>query len=211
LPVCSPAKTGPIWSGLRRASVVVRIKELRVMKPKNKQVFLWVFAILFFGLCAGNLFLTTSLFVNEQITPKWYWTVFCSAALLLGGISDSSLVRKGYFVFNGIADTQKNIYSIQSKEYPAIGGWVIIESGIITYNYQQEDAKGYVYARGTCLNDLLTDSILIPSIRMTKYGEALMSGKINMEDLEMAGLLDEMRNKAIMFKKNILSFIYNNI
>jgi O-antigen ligase len=56
------------------------------MKPKNKQVFLWVFAILFFGLCAGSLFLTTPLFVNEQITPKWYWTVFCSAALLLAGI-----------------------------------------------------------------------------------------------------------------------------
>jgi hypothetical protein len=126
-------------------------------------------------------------------------------------ISDSSFVRKGYFVFNGIADTQKNIYSIWSEKYPAIGGLVIIESGSITYNYQQEDGKGYVYARGTYLNDLLTDSILIPSIRMAEYGEMLMSGKINMENPEMAELIDEMRNNAIMFKKNILSFIHNNI
>jgi O-antigen ligase len=56
------------------------------MKSENKRVFLWVFAILFFCLCAGSLFLTTPLFVNEQITLKWYWTVFCSAALLLAGI-----------------------------------------------------------------------------------------------------------------------------
>jgi O-antigen ligase len=56
------------------------------MKLKNKGIFLWVLVILFFCLCAGSLFLTSPLFVNEQITPKWYWTAFCSAALLLAGI-----------------------------------------------------------------------------------------------------------------------------
>jgi O-antigen ligase len=56
------------------------------MKPKNKGIFLWVLVILFFCLCAGSLFLTSPLFVNEQITPKWYWTVFCATALLLSCI-----------------------------------------------------------------------------------------------------------------------------
>ncbi|MDR1369636.1 MAG: hypothetical protein LBJ72_05870, partial [Dysgonamonadaceae bacterium] len=39
--------------------------------------------VIFTLLCVGCLFLTTPLFVNEQVTPKWYWTFFCSAALLL--------------------------------------------------------------------------------------------------------------------------------
>jgi O-antigen ligase len=44
-------------------------------------------------LCAGSIFLSTPLFVNEQITPKWYWTVFCSAVLLLASITFSFFTK----------------------------------------------------------------------------------------------------------------------
>jgi thiol-disulfide isomerase/thioredoxin len=125
--------------------------------------------------------------------------------------SDSILVRKGRFTFNGIADTQKNLYSIWSEEYQSIGGWVVIEPGTITYNYQNDEGKGYAYAKGTYLNDWLTDSIRVPSIQMAKYGEVLMNGKINKDDPEMAGLITEMRDNARTYKKNILSFIHDNI
>jgi thiol-disulfide isomerase/thioredoxin len=124
---------------------------------------------------------------------------------------DSALVRKGRFVFNGIADTQKNLYSIRSEEYPIINGWVILEPDSITYNYQQDDAKEYAYARGSRLNDLLTDNILIPSIEIAKYGEALLNGKIDLNDPEKAGLINEMRDNTVRFRKNVLSFIHDNI
>ncbi|MDR1340574.1 MAG: O-antigen ligase family protein [Prevotellaceae bacterium] len=39
--------------------------------------------VIFALMCAGSLFPVSLLFVNEQVTPKWYCTVFCLAALLL--------------------------------------------------------------------------------------------------------------------------------
>ncbi|MDR0574022.1 MAG: O-antigen ligase family protein [Tannerella sp.] len=51
--------------------------------------------LIFTFMCAGSLFLTTSFFVNEQVTPKWYWTFFCSAALLLVYIVFSFFTGKG--------------------------------------------------------------------------------------------------------------------
>jgi O-antigen ligase len=54
----------------------------------------FLIAFLFFCMCAGSLFPTTSLFVNEQVTPKWYWTFFCFAALLLVYIVFSFFTEK---------------------------------------------------------------------------------------------------------------------
>jgi O-antigen ligase len=48
-------------------------------KAMNIQI---IIGLLFFCLCAGSLFIHSSLFVNEWITPKWYWTIFCSLAIL---------------------------------------------------------------------------------------------------------------------------------
>jgi O-antigen ligase len=50
--------------------------------------------VIFTLLCAGSLFPTSSLFVNEQITPKWYCTVFCSAFLLLTYIAFSFMKKE---------------------------------------------------------------------------------------------------------------------
>jgi O-antigen ligase len=59
----------------------MNIRDNRIsIKEKARYFFI---TILFFLVCAGSLFLTTPHFVNEWITPKWYWTFFCSAALLL--------------------------------------------------------------------------------------------------------------------------------
>lgn len=147
--------------------------------------------------------------VYVYLTPVNTFTDYTSEN---NGINpDSALVRKGRFVFNGIADMQKNLYSIHSEEYPIINGWVILDPDSITYNYQHDDTKGYAYARGSCLNDLLTDNILIPSIEMAKYGEALLNGKIDLNDPGKAGLISEMRDNAVKFRKNVLSFIHDNI
>ncbi|MDR0574019.1 MAG: AhpC/TSA family protein [Tannerella sp.] len=125
---------------------------------------------------------------------------------------DSAIVRKGRFSFQGISDTQKNLYSIRSTEYPTISGWVVIEPGTILCNYQKDDFQGgYTYSRGTYLNDCLTDSILIPSIQIAKYGEVLMKGNIDKNDPQMAEMISEMHINTMRFYKNILLFVNENI
>ena len=97
---------------------------------------------------------------------------------------------------------------------PAIGGWVVLDPGVITYNYRQFEGfgtEGYGYAKGTYLNDLLTDSILIPSLRLAKFGETMMNGTITFDDPKMTELINEMREHAVAFKKSILSFLHESI
>jgi cytochrome bd-type quinol oxidase subunit 2 len=38
---------------------------------------------LIFCFCLGTMFLSTSLFVNAQVTPKWYFTIFMGMTLAL--------------------------------------------------------------------------------------------------------------------------------
>ncbi|MDR0699141.1 MAG: O-antigen ligase domain-containing protein, partial [Tannerella sp.] len=42
---------------------------------------------LVFCLCLGTLFLSSSLFVNERVTPKWYFAVFMGMILALTAIA----------------------------------------------------------------------------------------------------------------------------
>ena len=43
----------------------------------------YILSFEFFCLCGGSLFLISSAFVNEHITPKWYCAIFCASVLLL--------------------------------------------------------------------------------------------------------------------------------
>jgi hypothetical protein len=90
---------------------------------------------------------------------------------------------------------------------------VVLESGTISYSYQKEDIKegGYAYAKGTYLNNLLTDSIFIPSIQLAKFGEAIMSESIKIGDPKVTDFENEMRNCAVNIRKSILSIIDANI
>jgi len=124
---------------------------------------------------------------------------------------DSTLVRKGQFSFNGIVGIQKNVYEIWSVEYPAITGTVVIEPGTISYNYQEDDDKGYTCAKGTYLNDYLTDSIIIPMAQIARFGEMMLTGKVDIRNPESEKLMNEIRNYAQLLPKNILSLIRKNI
>ena len=53
----------------------------------------WLMAVIFSCLCAGSLFLSTPLFVSEQVAPKWYAAIFCSAALALAYVIASFFVK----------------------------------------------------------------------------------------------------------------------
>jgi len=126
-------------------------------------------------------------------------------------IEDSAIVHSGRFSFTGIAGNEKQIYTIQSAQYPLINGWVVIEPGNISYRYQDDDYKGYAYAKGTFSNDYLTDSIIIPSMQMAKFGAMLMNGSIDIKNPEMSEFVSKMREQALNFMQNIHSFVLINI
>ena len=65
-----------------------------------------VLAALFCLVCAGSLFLSTPLFVSEQVAPKWYGAIFCSAALAL------AYVIASFFVKRKVAATEKPAQAI---------------------------------------------------------------------------------------------------
>lgn len=119
---------------------------------------------------------------------------------------DSTTVIKGKFVFEGITDTEKKVYSIWSVEHPDINGVVVIEPGTISYKYQEDSVKGYAYAKGTFLNDIYTDSILIPTIKMSNVGEKIARGIIDIRSPEIA----ELRSYSKQYARNIITFINKN-
>ena len=139
--------------------------------------------------------------------------VYLTSSDLSGNFTskDSTLVREGQFSFNGIVDIQKNVCEIWSVEYPSIKGTVVIEPGTISYNYQEDDDKGYAYAKGTYLNDYFTDSIIMPMMQLAKFGEMMMTGKVDIRNSESAKLMNEIRNQAQLLPKNILSIIRKNV
>lgn len=71
--------------------------------------------------------------------------------------------------------------------------------------------KEYAFAKGTYLNDVLTDSILIPAFELAQFGEMLMANKIDKNNPEEAGFINEIRNNSIRFYKRVVSFAKENI
>ena len=126
-------------------------------------------------------------------------------------MEDSAIVHRGIFLFTGIADNEKQIYTIQSAQHPFINGWVVIEPGSIYYSYQENDYKEYAYSKGTFINDYLTDSIIIPSMQMAQVGEMIMNGSIDLKNPEMSEMVSKMREQALNFSQNIHSFVLENI
>ena len=124
--------------------------------------------------------------------------------------TDSALVKKGRFRLKGTVDQQNNLYQIWSSEYPAINGSIVLEAGEIQYKYQADGVKGYAYAKGTYLNNWMSDSIIFPSMQIAKYGEMLMRKEIDRADPQMADKMQEMRNNAMSFYQNIISFVKAN-
>jgi hypothetical protein len=54
-------------------------------------------------LCGVTLFATSRHFVNREVTPKWFFAVFC----VLAGV----LVYAGYMLFSGKKRSSRNIPS----------------------------------------------------------------------------------------------------
>jgi O-antigen ligase len=61
----------------------------------------YILLSVFFCLCAGSLFAISAAFVNDRLTPKWYFTVFCA---LVGG-----LIYTGYMLPSGKNRFLRNI------------------------------------------------------------------------------------------------------
>jgi thiol-disulfide isomerase/thioredoxin len=126
-------------------------------------------------------------------------------------LEDSAIVRQGQFSFKGIAGARKDLYLIRSEQYPEINGFVILESGTISYNCYQDGGIKFACAKGTELNDLLTDSIFIPSMKIANYGQMLMNGSVDKENPEMTELINTVRTQTLAFRNSVLSFIRQNI
>ena len=127
-------------------------------------------------------------------------------------IEDSAMVQKGRFTFSGIADKEKQIYTIWSVEYPLlINGWVVVEPGSISYSYHDDEFRGYTYSKGTYSNNYLTDSIIMPSMQLAKFSEMLMKGSIDIRNPEMSEQVSKMREQALAFLQCVRSFVMENI
>jgi O-antigen ligase len=73
------------------------IKKIATSIKKHKRCSILIgFGLLLFCLCAGSLFIQSSLFVNDRTTPKWYWTIFCSLVILFLSIVLSVFSSKGW-------------------------------------------------------------------------------------------------------------------
>ena len=124
---------------------------------------------------------------------------------------DSAIVHKGRFSFTGVANNEKRVCTISSVQHPLVNGLVVIEPGSISYIYKEDDSQGYTYSHGTYLNDYLTDSIIIPSIQMAKFGEMLKNGSVDLKNPEIPETISKMREQALNFRQNIHSFVLKNI
>ena len=127
-------------------------------------------------------------------------------------MEDSAIVHRGRFSFTGIADKEKQIYTIWSVEYPLlINGWVVVEPGSISYSYRDDEFRGYTYSKGTYSNNYLTDSIIMPSMQLAKFADMLMKGSIDIRNPEMSEQVSKMREQALAFLQCVRSFVIENI
>ena len=126
-------------------------------------------------------------------------------------ILDSAYVHNGNFIFNGTVDgVDKNLYEIRSEDQKW-NGWVVVEPGSISYTYEFHETKGQALARGTYWNDLLTDSILIPTNKLARFGEFFINKQINRNDPEMAETINRMKEYSKAYYNRLVWFMNENI
>lgn len=126
-------------------------------------------------------------------------------------ILDSAYVHNGNFIFNGTTDgVDKNLYEIRSEDQKW-NGWVVVEPGSISYTYEFHETKGQALARGTYWNDLLTDSILIPTNKLARFGEYFINNQINRNDPEMAETINRMKEYSKAYYNRLVWFVKENI
>ncbi|MDR2953815.1 MAG: AhpC/TSA family protein [Prevotella sp.] len=84
---------------------------------------------------------------------------------------DSVLISNKTFAFKGKANEELNLYHITISTNHC---WVVIEPGIIDFNYKEENPTKYVWSiGGTPINDEINKSIIIPSQEITQKADTL--------------------------------------
>jgi thiol-disulfide isomerase/thioredoxin len=126
-----------------------------------------------------------------------------------GQYPDSALILNGHFMFKGIANNKPALYQI-STEYINMNGWVVVESGFINYNYQDEEPQGYIYTRGTPINDQLTDKIVISSRVLNQQMENFMKIQADTTIIDRTELNKQARLSAQDYYTNLISFLKEN-
>ena len=124
--------------------------------------------------------------------------------------SDSALVKKGKFVFEGAVDNGKYLYYVSIREFPGLEASLILEPGTLSYQYPISDDIRYAGIKGTNLNDAYTDSIFILSISVSEFGKAVMEGRLDITDAKESGAVEKMKSDLLRFNKNVSSFIEKN-
>jgi hypothetical protein len=117
--------------------ITLHVMRKILMISTSNQVVKRLFFVL---LCGGSLFLNSYSFVNAQIMPKWYWTLFCGMVLILfsivfsffhptGRMQQKKIISFVCIIITGLCMAQA-LYGIFQYVgmFPAVGGFRITGS-----------------------------------------------------------------------------------
>jgi peroxiredoxin len=124
-------------------------------------------------------------------------------------LKDSALIINGHFIFKGIAGDKPVLYSLTIEDVN-INGQIVIEPGNITYNYPDDKLKGYACARGTPLNDQITDSLHALTLELTQKMEIFLKEMSDTTKIHQE-LSEETRSLALRYYTNLISLMKENI
>jgi thiol-disulfide isomerase/thioredoxin len=118
-------------------------------------------------------------------------------------LKDSALITDGHFMFKGIANDKPILYNLVTED-ARMNGQIVIEPGTITYNYPDDKLTEFACARGTPLNDQITDSLHALSFELLQMLKNPDTTKIHIESGQTYSL-------AKRYYANLISLMKENI
>ncbi|MDH8702583.1 thiol-disulfide isomerase/thioredoxin [Dysgonomonadaceae bacterium PH5-43] len=124
-------------------------------------------------------------------------------------LSDSALIENGKFIMQGTSRNNGYVYTL-SPEDSSYGGLVVLEPGTIHFTYKDYKTAGISYARGTRLNDWVTDSLNVPSVELMEFAMNNLSDITTKSPEEQQQIFEQQRPIAKRYIDNLISFIEKN-